>query len=137
MTSVNYKKISKQTVIFIALLVSFCTAQAQKIEDFSVITLSPIDERVVIKDHKGKMKILKAGDKLPGVEATLIKVSEEKIVLREVVKKGEIKAKEEVWVYKAVEGKSRVKRISLTPSEKELEERKNRVVEKVVEPIKQ
>jgi hypothetical protein len=84
------------------------------IKNFSIMALSPIDNRVVIKANS-KMHVLKGGDKIPGTSVTIKQILVDKIVVEEIVdaKTGK---KEKLWIYKPVKpgGKSKIKRMQTT-----------------------
>lgn len=80
--------------------------------NLAVLALTASDGRVVVKTPVSDMTLLKKGDTLPGYSATLIDVLPDRAVFEETAVYGNEKLNETVWVYQAVNGVSRVQRLS-------------------------
>jgi hypothetical protein len=92
--------------------------KAGRLEDLTVMALSAIDGRAVIKTADGKMLVLKVNDGIPGTQAVLTQVLNDKIVVEDQVLGADKKPrKQTVWVSKAANAgaKSTVQRLQDEP----------------------
>lgn len=106
----------KQVIATMLLAVLSSAAAAESLEGYTVMALSPLDERAVIKLPDNKMQVLKPGDAIDGTQATVEQVLTDRLVLEETItleSGGE--GIETVWFYKAVDGRSRVERLRRQP----------------------
>ncbi|HEX5057248.1 MAG TPA: hypothetical protein VFX02_12230 [Gammaproteobacteria bacterium] len=95
------------------LLGSQVAIAGETLQDITVLALSAPDGRAVVRLPDDKMQVLKPGDAVDGTQAKVLQVLADKLVLEETVadeKSGE-KRRETVWLYKAVDGKSRIERL--------------------------
>lgn len=81
------------------------------LDNVSVIAINTYDRNAVIKQPGQAMRVLKVGESL-NQQTTLVDVLTDKVVFEEIVSHDGQRAKETIWLYKAVNGKSRIQRLS-------------------------
>lgn len=107
------KNISASVIASVTLWVLSCSAFAagELYEDYTLLALSAADDRAILKTPAGAMVTIKAGDSIEGLNAAVVQVLDDKIVIKEHLG-------DTVWLYKSSNGKSRHQRIfSRIPAE--------------------
>jgi hypothetical protein len=91
---------------------SLWSADATTLDNLSVMALGAVDGRAVVKMPDGKMQVLKVGDTIPGTQAVISQVLNDKLVVEDTVTtKDKPTTKQVVWIQKAKAGeKSAVQR---------------------------
>jgi type II secretory pathway component PulC len=94
-------------------LASFAAAETTRLEDLSVMALGAVDGRAVVKTTDNKMQVVKVGETIPGTQAVLTQVLNDKLVVEDTLVGDDKKTrKQTAWVFKAPNGdKSRVQRL--------------------------
>ncbi|MCU7866497.1 MAG: hypothetical protein KZQ92_21300 [Candidatus Thiodiazotropha sp. (ex Lucinoma borealis)] len=104
-------KLLKIGLLYLLLIVSSQTT-ATELEEFSVLILGPMDGKAVLKLPDGKMQVVGNGQTLPGTQATVKQILNDRLVVED-VQAGDPPSVQTVWLYKAASPseKSRVKRL--------------------------
>lgn len=108
---------SVNIVFFSLMLCCGAVAEEGALEDVAVMALSPIDSQAVIKLPDAKMQVLKVGEKIQGINATLVQVLGDRLVFEKAPTKAG-GAVEVVWLYRAEQGVSRVEYVKSLISKK-------------------
>jgi type II secretory pathway component PulC len=90
------------------------SAATGKLEDLSVMALGAVDGRAVVKTADGKMQVVKVGDTIPGTQAVVSQVLNDKLIVEDtVVGLDKQSRKQTAWISKASQAgeKSAVQRI--------------------------
>jgi hypothetical protein len=95
---------------------------ATELDEFSVLMLGPLDGRAVVKLPDGKMQVIGNGQTLPGTQAIVKQILNDRLVLEETVA-GDTPEVQSVWLYKAAHAgeTSRVQRLQKTPPSRALQ----------------
>lgn len=107
------------TIAGIALLFGTGISQAG-LDDLTLVAASVADARAVIRTADGNMRVIKAGDRLPGSDAVVTEVLRNRVVAEETVQ-GTPPTKQLVWISRDGTGRSRVQRLHREPPEKSIE----------------
>ncbi len=85
---------------------------ATELEEFTVLILGPMDGKAVLKLPDGKMQVVGNGQTLPGTQASVKQILNDRLVVED-VQEGDPPSVQTVWLYKAASPseKSRVKRL--------------------------
>jgi hypothetical protein len=117
MIHINGKgKLPGYPLIFLLLAGSLQAA----VEDNAVISLDPVDGRVVVRDHTGELQVLRIGDAFPDSAVIIKQILHDRVIAEEITG-DETRVRQMVWVYKAdaINATSRVVRLleSLPPEQ--------------------
>jgi hypothetical protein len=94
---------------------SLSVAGTNKLDSIIVTELGPAEGTAVVRLPDGKAQLVKLGDRIPGTDATVVQVSDDKIVVEDM--NGTTRdrfVKQIVWIYKspASDGKSKIQRLN-------------------------
>ena len=85
------------------------------VEDNTILALEPLQGMVVVKTAAGVLEMISIGDAFPDSDVIVKQVLADKVIAEEVIN-GEVKTRQQVWIYKAenADAGSRVERLLLS-----------------------
>lgn len=107
-------KLLPALTFMMAIWAATLSAATSALENLNVMALGPLDGRAVIKTADDKMHVLKLGDTIPGTQAVIQQVLNDRVVVEETVEgQGASAKKQIVWIYKPTKAgeKSRIQRL--------------------------
>ena len=102
-------------VLLLIMLLPLNVLAKDRLADYTIKLIEPVDGHAVIKSPAGKIQLYKVGDKLAGSNAKIVEILVSKLVLEDSVKtKSGAKQIQKVLMSLNEEGEAEVRRIYLT-----------------------